>query len=257
MEHKRVLIVEDDDNDYLQAKLRLEEVGGSIEIVRAKSLAQAEIILGAGSKFDSVILDPGLPDVVDPRYEAYGKLCTLIDHKLITVVTGSVGSEMAQKIQARGSEVLSKDQALQGVALPTAVWGREVLFLLDRMSSIKHTLRDQFEVEVSRQVMPMEVRVDTEMRRMQGQSDRSQHEMTLTLRTLTVAIEDMRKDVDAIKKQVAESAGRTTLRVELIRILGTIGVAAIGAMVSFGTIWVSMHRSDSPPAPIVTPSAPK
>lgn len=98
----RVLLVEDDEGDAFLVRELLAEVGASLDISTARSLAEARTQLGNGYAFDCVLLDLGLPDAegfeaLQATLAVAGKAAVLcltgLDDEHLGVAALSVGAQ--------------------------------------------------------------------------------------------------------------------------------------------------------------------
>lgn len=237
---KRILIIEDNNLDFQHAETRLRETGEAIEIERARCLKEAEAVLKKRSDFDVIFLDPGLPDVVDKKYEAYGKLCRLVPNsEVIQVVTGADDPEMVDILERRGSKVMSKSDAYEGDAMVEGAFGAK--FLLDRMRSYRDSAVDQMQILMARELVPMRGSLEMEIGKLRLQSEErdrsivgmqkqigllieqmqtqslSIHGAVLKLDAIGGVIGELSKEVMTVKEKQTEGTGKTTLKVEMLK----------------------------------------
>ncbi len=98
-EQVRVLLVEDDDGDALLTSELLDEAGAAVAVQRARSLADAELLVsGAGC----VLLDLGLPD--SQGLYGLGRLLAREPEAAIVVLTGIADEHLGQQAVRAGAQ---------------------------------------------------------------------------------------------------------------------------------------------------------
>jgi serine phosphatase RsbU (regulator of sigma subunit) len=106
VESLRVLLVEDDDGDAFLVQELLDEAVSSVELVRARTLAEAEAEVG---RVDCVLLDLGLPDA--SGLDGLRRLAARADGVALLVLTGlSDERRGAEAVAAGAQDYLVKGQ---------------------------------------------------------------------------------------------------------------------------------------------------
>jgi serine phosphatase RsbU (regulator of sigma subunit) len=95
----RVLLVEDDDGDAFLVGELLDEAVTPVELVRARTLAEAEAALG---RIDCVLLDLGLPDATG--LEGLRRLASRADGIALLVLTGLADEHRGVEAVAAGAQ---------------------------------------------------------------------------------------------------------------------------------------------------------
>jgi serine phosphatase RsbU (regulator of sigma subunit) len=98
-EQVRVLLVEDDDGDALLASELLDEAGAAVALQRARSLAEAELLVSGAA---CVLLDLGLPD--SQGLYGLGRLLALEPEAAIVVLTGMADEHLGQQAVRAGAQ---------------------------------------------------------------------------------------------------------------------------------------------------------
>ena len=105
-EQVRVLLVEDDDGDALLASELLDEAGAAVALRRARSLAEAELLVDGA---DCVLLDLGLPD--SQGLYGLGRLLAREQEAAIVVLTGMADEDLGrQAVRAGAQDYLVKGE---------------------------------------------------------------------------------------------------------------------------------------------------
>jgi serine phosphatase RsbU (regulator of sigma subunit) len=116
VESLRVLLVEDDDGDAFLVQELLDEAVSSVELVRARTLAEAEAEVG---RVDCVLLDLGLPDA--SGLDGLRRLAARADGVALLVLTGlSDERRGAEAVAAGAQDYLVKGQ-VDGQLLTRAI----------------------------------------------------------------------------------------------------------------------------------------
>jgi len=98
-EQVRVLLVEDDDGDALLTSELLDEAGAAVALQRARSLAEAELLV---SDVGCVLLDLGLPD--SQGLYGLGRLLAREPAVAIVVLTGIADEHLGQQAVRAGAQ---------------------------------------------------------------------------------------------------------------------------------------------------------
>ena len=110
-----VLIIEDDENDYLEIATRLLESGEDLDLQHCTRLNDALALLERQMEFDLVFVDLSLPGLV---HNSIGYAYEIIRQKLptakIIVLTGNQDPRLAEQIKADGGEFFIKGETLCG-----------------------------------------------------------------------------------------------------------------------------------------------
>jgi len=105
-EQVRVLLVEDDDGDALLTSELLDEAGAAVALQRARSLAEAELLVSGA---DCVLLDLGLPD--SQGLYGLGRLLAPEPEAAIVVLTGMADEHLGrQAVRAGAQDYLVKGE---------------------------------------------------------------------------------------------------------------------------------------------------
>ncbi len=105
-ERVRVLLVEDDDGDALLATELLDEAGAAVALQRARSLAEAELLVDSAA---CVLLDLGLPD--SEGLYGLGRLLARAPEAAIVVLTGIADEHLGrQAVRAGAQDYLVKGE---------------------------------------------------------------------------------------------------------------------------------------------------
>jgi serine phosphatase RsbU (regulator of sigma subunit) len=105
-EQVRVLLVEDDDGDALLASELLDEAGAAVALSRARSLAEAELMVSGAA---CVLLDLGLPD--SEGLYGLGRLLAREPEAAIVVLTGLADEHLGrQAVRAGAQDYLVKGE---------------------------------------------------------------------------------------------------------------------------------------------------
>ncbi len=105
-ERVRVLLVEDDDGDALLATELLDEAGAAVALQRARSLAEAELLVDGAA---CVLLDLGLPD--SEGLYGLGRLLARAPEAAIVVLTGIADEHLGrQAVRAGAQDYLVKGE---------------------------------------------------------------------------------------------------------------------------------------------------
>jgi serine phosphatase RsbU (regulator of sigma subunit) len=105
-EQVRVLLVEDDDGDALLTSELLDEAGAAVALQRARSLAEAELLVSGA---DCVLLDLGLPD--SQGLYGLGRLLAREPEAAIVVLTGMADEHLGrQAVRAGAQDYLVKGE---------------------------------------------------------------------------------------------------------------------------------------------------
>jgi serine phosphatase RsbU (regulator of sigma subunit) len=116
VESLRVLLVEDDDGDAFLVQELLDEAVSTVELVRARTLAEAEAEVG---RVDCVLLDLGLPDA--SGLDGLRRLAARADGVALLVLTGlSDERRGAEAVAAGAQDYLVKGQ-VDGQLLTRAI----------------------------------------------------------------------------------------------------------------------------------------
>src|SRR5215217_3489454 len=116
VESLRVLLVEDDDGDAFLVQELLDEAVSPVELVRARTLAEAEAAVG---RVDCVLLDLGLPDA--SGLDGLRRLAARADGVALLVLTGlSDERRGAEAVAAGAQDYLVKGQ-VDGQLLTRAI----------------------------------------------------------------------------------------------------------------------------------------
>lgn len=112
----RLLLVEDDDGDAFLVQELLDEAVSSVELVRARTLAEAEAFVG---RVDCVLLDLGLPDA--SGLDGLRRLAARADGVALLVLTGLADEHRgAEAVAAGAQDYLVKGQ-VDGQLLTRAI----------------------------------------------------------------------------------------------------------------------------------------
>jgi serine phosphatase RsbU (regulator of sigma subunit) len=98
-EQVRVLLVEDDDGDALLASELLDEAGAAVSLQRARSLAEAELLVSGAA---CVLLDLGLPD--SQGLYGLGRLLAREPEAAIVVLTGIADEHLGRQAVRAGAQ---------------------------------------------------------------------------------------------------------------------------------------------------------
>jgi serine phosphatase RsbU (regulator of sigma subunit) len=98
-EQVRILLVEDDDGDALLTSELLDEAGAAVSLQRARSLAEAELLVSGAA---CVLLDLGLPDSQD--LYGLGRLLAREPAVAIVVLTGIADEHLGQQAVRAGAQ---------------------------------------------------------------------------------------------------------------------------------------------------------
>jgi serine phosphatase RsbU (regulator of sigma subunit) len=98
-EQVRVLLVEDDDGDALLTSELLDEAGAAVALQRARSLAEAELLVSGAA---CVLLDLGLPD--SEGLYGLGRLLAREPEAAIVVLTGLADEHLGQQAVRAGAQ---------------------------------------------------------------------------------------------------------------------------------------------------------
>ncbi len=98
-EQVRILLVEDDDGDALLTSELLDEAGAAASLQRARSLAEAELLVSGAA---CVLLDLGLPDSQD--LYGLGRLLAREPAVAIVVLTGIADEHLGQQAVRAGAQ---------------------------------------------------------------------------------------------------------------------------------------------------------
>ena len=98
-EQVRVLLVEDDDGDALLTSELLDEAGAAVALQRARSLAEAELLVSGAA---CVLLDLGLPD--SQGLYGLGRLLAREPAVAIVVLTGIADEHLGQQAVRAGAQ---------------------------------------------------------------------------------------------------------------------------------------------------------
>jgi serine phosphatase RsbU (regulator of sigma subunit) len=105
-EQVRVLLVEDDDGDALLTSELLDEAGAAVTLQRARSLAEAELLVDGAA---CVLLDLGLPD--SEGLYGLGRLLATESEAAIVVLTGMADEHLGrQAVRAGAQDYLVKGE---------------------------------------------------------------------------------------------------------------------------------------------------
>jgi serine phosphatase RsbU (regulator of sigma subunit) len=105
-EQVRVLLVEDDDGDALLTSELLDEAGAAVAVQRARSLAEAELLVSGAA---CVLLDLGLPD--SQGLYGLGRLLAREPEAAIVVLTGIADEHLGrQAVRAGAQDYLVKGE---------------------------------------------------------------------------------------------------------------------------------------------------
>jgi len=105
-EQVRVLLVEDDDGDALLTSELLDEAGAAVALQRARSLAEAELLVSGAA---CVLLDLGLPD--SEGLYGLGRLLAREPEAAIVVLTGLADEHLGrQAVRAGAQDYLVKGE---------------------------------------------------------------------------------------------------------------------------------------------------
>ena len=105
-EQVRVLLVEDDDGDALLTSELLDEAGAAVALQRARSLAEAELLVSGA---DCVLLDLGLPD--SQGLYGLGRLLAREPEAAIVMLTGMADEHLGrQAVRAGAQDYLVKGE---------------------------------------------------------------------------------------------------------------------------------------------------
>jgi len=105
-EQVRVLLVEDDDGDALLTSELLDEAGAAVAVQRARSLAEAELLVSGAA---CVLLDLGLPD--SQGLYGLGRLLAREPEAAIVVLTGISDEHLGrQAVRAGAQDYLVKGE---------------------------------------------------------------------------------------------------------------------------------------------------
>ena len=105
-EQVRVLLVEDDDGDALLTSELLDEAGAAVALQRARSLAEAELLVSGAA---CVLLDLGLPD--SQGLFGLGRLLAREPEAAIVVLTGMADEHLGrQAVRAGAQDYLVKGE---------------------------------------------------------------------------------------------------------------------------------------------------
>jgi serine phosphatase RsbU (regulator of sigma subunit) len=116
VENLRVLLVEDDDGDAFLVQELLDEAVSQVELLRARTLAEAEAEVAG---VDCVLLDLGLPDA--SGLDGLRRLATQADGVALLVLTGLADEHRgAQAVAAGAQDYLVKGQ-VDGQLLTRAI----------------------------------------------------------------------------------------------------------------------------------------
>ncbi len=98
-EQVRILLVEDDDGDALLTSELLDEAGAAVALQRARSLAEAELLVSGAA---CVLLDLGLPD--SQGLYGLGRLLAREPAVAIVVLTGIADEHLGQQAVRAGAQ---------------------------------------------------------------------------------------------------------------------------------------------------------
>jgi len=105
-EQVRILLVEDDDGDALLTSELLDEAGAAVALQRARSLAEAELLVSGAT---CVLLDLGLPD--SEGLYGLGRLLARAPEAAIVVLTGIADEHLGrQAVRAGAQDYLVKGE---------------------------------------------------------------------------------------------------------------------------------------------------
>jgi serine phosphatase RsbU (regulator of sigma subunit) len=132
----RVLLVEDDDGDALLVSEHFADADLAVDLRRAESLAEAEIVLDHADLPDCVLLDLALPDAHD--FDGLRRLLA-IEGPAVLVLTGRRDEQLgADAVAAGAQDYLVKD------AVDAPGLARAVRYAVERRRSdrVRRALRD-------------------------------------------------------------------------------------------------------------------
>ncbi len=113
----RVLLVEDDDGDAFLVEEYLMETATAVELLRARSLAEAEVSLAG--PVDCVLLDLGLPDT--SGLDGLGRLLGLAPTIAVIVLTGLDDEHRGTEAVSSGAQDYLVKGAIDGQLLTRAI----------------------------------------------------------------------------------------------------------------------------------------
>lgn len=115
----RVLLVEDDDGDAFLVSELLFDAGASVEITRARSLAEAEAELQLSATFHCVLLDLGLPDT--SQLAGLRALLDSAPNIAVLVLTGLADEHQGMEAVAAGAQDYLVKGSIDGQLLIRAI----------------------------------------------------------------------------------------------------------------------------------------
>lgn len=113
----RVLLVEDDEGDAFLVRELLLDAGADVELTRARSLAEAELMLPGD--VDCVLLDLGLPDAAG--LDALSTVLDLAPTRAVLVLTGLADEFRGMQAVAAGAQDYLVKGTIDGQLLTRAV----------------------------------------------------------------------------------------------------------------------------------------
>jgi serine phosphatase RsbU (regulator of sigma subunit) len=150
----RVLLVEDDDGDALLVSEHFADADLAVDLRRAESLAEAEIVLDHADLPDCVLLDLALPDAHD--FDGLRRLLA-IEGPAVLVLTGRRDEQLgADAVAAGAQDYLVKD------AVDAPGLARAVRYAVERRRSerVRRALRD---ARLERGLLPSPLLTDAGM----------------------------------------------------------------------------------------------
>jgi CheY-like chemotaxis protein len=230
-----ILVIEDDDDDYLEIETRLIEAGEDLDLQRCTRLNDALALLERQMQFDLVLVDLSLPGLVNNAVDyAYDVIRKRLPNAKIIVLTGNQDPRLAKQIKDSGGEFLIKIETLCG----------DSKTLMVRL--LKFLMAQQIQKQIqSQQKSTNALRVEFAQLREQWQSIKV--EMHLLERRSLYIENDTAKIKDGLKNyrsQINSNGNNAKLALEAVVRLkqqqpqSTLAVWQIVALIAFaGVLW--------------------